>query len=146
MLKGYHHNDTTVRVVKSQISVNTQFSETTHRSTSTVDVGLSLHNGTHQRLSRCRYYLIRGHDRSLVERKLRDRLWRKYDKAIMPNMNDSALFHVTAELILTGIQECSFQFYNDIGDGYDNLRFYITVQREILPFLVQSSLAPHVCF
>ncbi|OWA54497.1 putative Acetylcholine receptor subunit alpha-type acr-7 [Hypsibius exemplaris] len=231
--------------------------------------------------------LFKGHDRSLVERKLRDRLLEKYDKAIMPNMNDSALFHVTAELILTGIQEvdvknqrihvtawlkmewydsrlvwnasqnanllslpfnqadiylpeillfnryrardseifgtsmavaywhgevmwlpagtlevpCNmslatwpydthecvfifghasrdnssfemytdspvvsldsfsftqidwkvistraarFQFYNDIGDGYDNLRFYITVQREILPFLRSIFLAPHV--
>lgn len=40
-----------------------------------------------------------------MEKKLRERLLEKYDKGIMPNANNSMVFMLKAEMILTGIQE-----------------------------------------
>ena len=49
--------------------------------------------------------LYKGRDRSLNERKLRDKLLENYDKNIMPAGNDTMKFLLRVEMILTGIAE-----------------------------------------
>jgi hypothetical protein len=49
--------------------------------------------------------LFKGRQRSLVEERLRESLLEKYDKSIMPNGNNTQVFMLKMEMILTGIQE-----------------------------------------
>lgn len=58
--------------------------------------------------------IFKGHERSLAERKLRDRILQGYEKPIMPNGNNSEIFLLSMGMVLTVIQEV-VSFLRDVN-------------------------------
>lgn len=45
---------------------------------------------------------------------------------------------------VAGSRTQRFQSYDGIGDGYDNVRYYLTIQRKPLPYVRSIFFAPHM--